>query len=53
MAELYPALEPYASGSLDVGDGHRVRWETCGHLPHPPRHEAVTCDRCSGAGVVS
>jgi len=28
---LYPPIEPYASGWLDVGDGHRVYWETCGN----------------------
>ncbi|HET8613620.1 MAG TPA: prolyl aminopeptidase [Sphingomonas sp.] len=26
----YPPIEPYASGLLDVGDGHRVYWERCG-----------------------
>ena len=33
MAErrtLYPPIEPYASGMLDVGDGHRLYWERCG-----------------------
>lgn len=32
MAEgrLHPVLEPYDSGLLDVGDGHRVHWETVG-----------------------
>ncbi|KAB0680109.1 prolyl aminopeptidase [Aureimonas leprariae] len=30
LRELYPAIEPYASGHLDVGDGHRVYWERCG-----------------------
>lgn len=29
----YPPLEPYASGLLDVGDGHRLYWEICGN-PH-------------------
>ena len=27
---MYPEIEPYASGLLDVGDGNRVYWETCG-----------------------
>ena len=27
---LYPAVEPYESGLLDVSDGHRVYWETVG-----------------------
>ncbi|MFR9676743.1 prolyl aminopeptidase [Streptomyces sp. TR06-5] len=28
---MYPRIEPYASGMLDVGDGNRVYWETCGN----------------------
>ena len=28
---LYPAIEPYDHGMLDVGDGDRVYWETCGN----------------------
>lgn len=28
---MYPPLEPYAHGLLDVGDGQRVYWETCGN----------------------
>ena len=27
---LYPEIEPYASGYLDVGDGHSVYWERVG-----------------------
>jgi len=27
---LYPAIEPYAKGHLDVGDGHSVYWERSG-----------------------
>jgi proline iminopeptidase len=27
---LYPQIEPYASGLLEVGDGNAVYWETCG-----------------------
>ena len=27
---LYPPIEPYASGMLDVGDGHSLYWERCG-----------------------
>jgi proline iminopeptidase len=29
--DLYPPIEPYAHGHLDVGDGHRLYWETCGN----------------------
>jgi len=28
---LYPPVEPYASGMLDVGDGQRLYWEECGN----------------------
>ncbi|HEV2169976.1 MAG TPA: prolyl aminopeptidase [Candidatus Binatus sp.] len=31
--ELYPAIEPYEHAMLEVGDGNRVYWETCGN-PH-------------------
>ena len=31
MPDLYPELEPYACGNLDVGDGHRLYWEACGN----------------------
>jgi proline iminopeptidase len=27
---LYPQIEPFESGLLDVGDGHQVYWERCG-----------------------
>ena len=27
---LYPPIEPFASGMLDVGDGHALYWERCG-----------------------
>ncbi|MEU1892922.1 prolyl aminopeptidase [Streptomyces pristinaespiralis] len=33
MAELYPPIEPYEQGMLDVGDGNLVHWEVCGN-PH-------------------
>src|SRR3972149_8066 len=36
MAEKYPEIEPYADGHLDVGDGHRVYWETCGNPAGKP-----------------
>jgi proline iminopeptidase len=28
---LYPEIEPYDHGMLDVGDGNRVYWEVCGN----------------------
>jgi proline iminopeptidase len=27
---LYPPIEPFETGMLDVGDGHRLYWERCG-----------------------
>ncbi|MDQ3078791.1 MAG: prolyl aminopeptidase, partial [Pseudomonadota bacterium] len=27
---LYPLIEPFESGMLDVGDGHMLYWERCG-----------------------
>lgn len=33
MRDLYPAIEPYDSGHLDVGDGQLIYWETSGN-PH-------------------
>jgi proline iminopeptidase len=29
--QLYPALEPFATGTLDVGDGHVLFYEQCGN----------------------
>ena len=34
---LYPAIEPYSHGSLDVGDGHKIYFEECGN----PRGQPV------------
>ena len=31
MDRRYPATEPFDSGMLNVGDGHRIYWECCGH----------------------
>jgi len=30
-AELYPPLEPYDSGFIEVDGGHRIYWEACGN----------------------
>ena len=30
MRTLYPEIEPFETGTLDVGDGHRVYWERVG-----------------------
>lgn len=36
MPELYPVTEPYDHGLLDVGDGHRIFWETSGNPAGKP-----------------
>jgi proline iminopeptidase len=36
MADLYPLIEPYDAGMLDVGGGHHVYWETCGNHAGKP-----------------
>ena len=33
---LYPEIEPYKSGHLDVGDGHSLYWELCGNPDGKP-----------------
>lgn len=33
---LYPPIEPYETGELLVGDGHRVYWEQCGNPEGKP-----------------
>ena len=30
LRTLYPEIEPYHSGFLDVGGGHKLYWEECG-----------------------
>lgn len=34
--DLYPALQPYQSGMLDVGDGHCLYWEQLGNPTGTP-----------------
>ena len=36
MAGLYPEIEPYDGGLLDVGDGNQVYWEVCGYAGGAP-----------------
>ncbi len=36
LSQLYPAIEPFKSGMLDVGDGHQVYWELCGNPSGKP-----------------
>ena len=33
---LYPALEPFRTGTLDVGDGHTIFYEECGNPAGQP-----------------
>ncbi|MFN3889444.1 MAG: prolyl aminopeptidase [Beijerinckiaceae bacterium] len=33
---LYPPIQPFASGHLDVGDNHRIWWETAGNPEGKP-----------------
>ncbi len=44
---LYPEIEPYDHGMLDVGDGNRVYWETCGN---PRGKPAVVLHGGPGSG---
>lgn len=47
MPDLYPAIEPYDQGMLDVGDGHRLYWEACGN---PNGKAAVVLHGGPGSG---
>lgn len=33
---LFPAIDPYAHGYLETGDGHRIYWEQCGNPQGKP-----------------
>lgn len=33
---MFPAMEPYESGMLEVGDGHHLYWECCGNPEGQP-----------------
>ena len=45
---LYPPIKPYASGMLEVGDGHRLYWERCGT---PGAKPALFLHGGPGAGI--
>src|SRR5215213_8511903 len=36
MTKLYPAIEPFASGTLEVSDGHSLYWEEIGNPEGTP-----------------
>jgi proline iminopeptidase len=44
---MYPPVEPYETGMLDVGDGHSLYWEACGH---PDGRPAVVLHGGPGSG---
>ncbi|CAM3998776.1 prolyl aminopeptidase [Kibdelosporangium persicum] len=48
MRAFYPAITPYDSGMLDVGDGHQVYWEVSGN---PDGKPAVVLHGGPGAGT--
>jgi proline iminopeptidase len=45
---MYPEIEPYGHGVLDVGGGHRVYWEVCGN---PDGKPAVVIHGGPGSGA--
>lgn len=47
MTGMYPEIEPYRHGMLEVGDGDRVYWETCGN---PDGRPAVVLHGGPGSG---
>jgi proline iminopeptidase len=48
MPDLYPPIEPYASGLLDVGDGQHIYWENCGK---PDGKPAIAVHGGPGSGA--
>lgn len=48
LRSLYPAIEPYAAGVLDVGDGHVLYYERCGT---PGAKPAVFLHGGPGGGI--
>jgi proline iminopeptidase len=47
---LFPPIEPYDAGVLDVGDGQSVYWECCGN---PDGQPALYCHGGPGSGSTS
>jgi proline iminopeptidase len=48
LRTLYPEIEPYKTGMLDVGDGHSLYWELCGN---PNGKPVVFLHGGPGAGI--
>lgn len=44
---MYPSIEPFATGHLDVGDGNAIYWEVCGN---PSGKPAVVLHGGPGSG---
>lgn len=47
---MFPAIEPYQTGMLEVGDGHRLYWEASGN---PSGVAAVTLHGGPGSGCAA
>ncbi|GAB3693499.1 prolyl aminopeptidase [Saccharopolyspora tripterygii] len=47
---MYPDVEPFESGMLEVGDGHRLYWEACGN---PLGKPALVLHGGPGSGCTS
>ena len=45
---LYPVIEPYRTGTLDVGDGHVIYFEECGN---PAGEPVLLCHGGPGGGA--
>ncbi|HXN84975.1 MAG TPA: prolyl aminopeptidase [Candidatus Binataceae bacterium] len=50
MTTLYPEIAPYAHGMLEVGDGNRIYWQTCGN---PRGKPAVVLHGGPGSGCTA
>ena len=48
LRTFYPEIEPYASGHLDVGNGHEIYWERVGT---PGAKPAVFLHGGPGGGI--
>ena len=49
MQDLYPPIEPYDHGYLEVDGGNRVYWEACGN---PAGKPAVVLHGGPGSGAI-
>ena len=56
MECTFPPIEPFDSGMLDVGQGHRLYWERCGNPEGRPAlylHGAPAADPRRARGATS